>query len=108
MGRAIKTREPVWTTTARADLVEDHLYIAQDNPVAADRFVLDFDAKVRSFAQRGLSGVKRDEFGRDVRSFVYRDRVIVFLITDEELTVLRVLHGHQDISAIHFKHEEEN
>lgn len=41
-----------------------------------------------------------------LRSITYRERVIFFRIGESDLTVLRVLHGHQDISAKDFKQEE--
>jgi toxin ParE1/3/4 len=96
----------VWTTTASEDLLEDYIYIARANPAAADRFVFDIDEKVRSFSHGGLTGIKRDELGTGLRSFAYRERIIVFLINDQELIVVRILHGHQDISAKNFEQEE--
>jgi plasmid stabilization system protein ParE len=41
-----------------------------------------------------------------LRSISYRERVIFFRIDETDLTVLRVLHGHQDIPASDFKQEE--
>ncbi|KQO75342.1 type II toxin-antitoxin system RelE/ParE family toxin [Rhizobium sp. Leaf262] len=102
----MKARKPFWTTAAREDLFDDHIYIALENPAAADRFVFDLEAKVRAFAEGGLTGVKREELGPSLRSFTYQKRIIVFQATEEELIVLRVLHGHQDLSAIDFKQEE--
>ncbi|WP_046600195.1 type II toxin-antitoxin system RelE/ParE family toxin [Neorhizobium galegae] len=101
----MKTRDAVWTTTARADLIEDHAYISLENPPAADRFVLDIFAKVHSFAELGLTGVER-EFGTGIRSFAYRERIIFFRISETELTVLRVLHGHQNVSPDDFTTNE--
>lgn len=87
-------------------LFDDHIYIALENPVAADRFVFDLEAKVRAFADGGLTGVRRAELGQGLRSFTYQKRIVVFKATEEELIVLRILHGHQDLSAIDFKQEE--
>ncbi|MQB02892.1 type II toxin-antitoxin system RelE/ParE family toxin [Agrobacterium tumefaciens] len=41
-----------------------------------------------------------------LRSIAYRERVIFFRVDEADLTVLRVLHGHQDISVKDFKQEE--
>ncbi|WP_332303562.1 type II toxin-antitoxin system RelE/ParE family toxin [Rhizobium sp. GR12] len=102
----IKFRTPIWTTRARLDVAEDHAYIETENPVAADRLVLDIFSKIESVAALGLSGVSRSGYGVGLRSISYRERVIFFRIDEADLTVLRVLHGHQDISASDFKQEE--
>ena len=94
------------TTRARRDLAEDHAYIETENPLAADRFALDIFNKIESIAALGLSGVSRSGYGAGLRSIAYRERVIFFRVDENELTVLRVLHGHQDISANDFKQEE--
>ncbi|WP_395774825.1 type II toxin-antitoxin system RelE/ParE family toxin [Agrobacterium pusense] len=96
----------MWTTRARQDVAEDHAYIAMENPAAADRLALEIFDKVESLAALGLSGVSRSSYGAGLRSIAYRGRVIFFRVNENELTVLRVLHGHQDISADHFKQEE--
>ncbi|MRG64404.1 type II toxin-antitoxin system RelE/ParE family toxin [Rhizobium pusense] len=99
----------MWTTRARQDVAEDHAYIAVENPAAADRLALEIFDKVESLAALGLSGVSRSSYGAGLRSIACRDRVIFFRVNENELTVLRVLrvlHGHQDISADHFKQEE--
>jgi toxin ParE1/3/4 len=54
----------------------------------------------------GLTGVSKEDFGSGVRSIAYRERLIFFRVEDTELVILRVLHGHQDISDIDFKQEE--
>ncbi|UIK06743.1 type II toxin-antitoxin system RelE/ParE family toxin [Neorhizobium galegae] len=86
-------------------MIEDHAYISLENPPAADRFVLDIFAKVHSFAELCLTGVER-EFGTGIRSFAYRERIIFFRISETELTVLRVLHSHQNVSPDDFTTSE--
>ena len=87
-------------------MLDDHAYLDPINPVAADRLVLDIFAKVQSIADLGISGSARPEFGEGMRSITYRERIIFFHVSDSELTVLRVLHGHQDISPDYFKTDE--
>ncbi|WP_421362646.1 type II toxin-antitoxin system RelE/ParE family toxin [Agrobacterium rosae] len=105
-GLVIKTRSPVWTTTARLDVAKDHAFIADQNLAAADRLARDIRRKVHSIAELGLTGVSKEDFGHGVRSIAYRERLIFFRVEDTELVILRVLHGHQDISDIDFKQEE--
>ena len=87
-------------------MFEDHAYPELNNPFAADRLVLDIFAKVQSMADLGISGSARPEFGEGMRSIAYRERIIFFHVSDSELTVLRVLHGHHDISPDYFKTDE--
>ncbi|MDE1159179.1 MAG: type II toxin-antitoxin system RelE/ParE family toxin [Neorhizobium sp.] len=102
----MKSREPVWSTAARADLFAHHDYIARDNPLGADRFFLDIYRKVERYSRTGLTGTNRGEFGNGIRGFSYRQRVIFFTVSDTALTILRVVHGHQDISPDFFKTDE--
>ncbi|WP_146051359.1 type II toxin-antitoxin system RelE/ParE family toxin [Agrobacterium rosae] len=99
----IKSRSPVWTTAARLDVAKDHAFIADQNLAAADRLVRDIRRKVHSMAELGLTGVAKEDFGSGVRSIAYLERLIFFRVQDTELIIL---HGHQDISDIDFKQEE--
>jgi len=88
-------------------VVEDHDHIAFYNPVAATAFARDIFTKMRTTASLGLTGVDRSEYRAGLRSLAYRERIIFFQITETELTVIRVLHGHQDISPAHFMNIED-
>lgn len=101
----MKRRRLVITAQALNDLLADHNYIAQFNPVAARRFLDDMNVKMISLARHGITGVPRS-YVPNLRAFPYRDRCIYFVVDDKKLYVLRVLHGHQDISAEDFKQEE--
>lgn len=47
-------------------------------------------------------GVARPEHGQGLFAIAYRDRIIFFRASESELTVVRVLHGHKDISPEDF------
>jgi toxin ParE1/3/4 len=57
------------TAQAEADLIEIWLYIAQDNPRAADRLLDTLDEKSWALASSPGLGVRRAEIAPDVRSF---------------------------------------
>lgn len=101
----MKRRRLVVTARALDDLLADHNYIARFNPVAARRFLDDINVKMISLARYGITGVPRS-FAPNLRAFPYRDRCIYFIVDDKKMCVLRVLHGHQDISSDDFKQEE--
>lgn len=88
-------------------MAKDHAYIALQNVISADHLALEILRKVNSIANLGLTGVSRHEFGVGIRSVAYRERLIFFRVEEDELIVLRILHGHQDISTKDFKQEED-
>ena len=92
--------------TARADLRAIHRYIAQQDPLAADRFVLDVHAKLLQLADLGLTGIRRNEVSAGLRSFAYRERAVYFRLTDSHLHIIRILHGRQDLSPDDFTESE--
>ncbi|WHA40276.1 type II toxin-antitoxin system RelE/ParE family toxin [Agrobacterium larrymoorei] len=102
----MKRRRLVVSHRALSDLLVDHNYINQFNPTAAKRLLKDINSKMISLAHSGMTGVPRD-YVKGLRAFPYRDRCIYFLVNDEVLHILRVLHGHQDISPEDFKQEED-
>lgn len=102
----IKSREPIFSRAARADLRSIYKYIAAENPRAAAAFVLDIDLKIRSIAQSGFPGVARDEIGQRLRALPYRDRCIYFRVKDSHILIVRILHGRQDLSSKDFPESE--
>lgn len=83
------------------DLLGIYEYIAQFDQIAAKRFLDDINGKIEWIAKLGITGSPRD-FIPGLRAFPYRKRCIYFFIDDEELTVLRVLHGRQKIVPADF------
>ena len=103
----IKQRRLIWTETARSDLIEAYRYLAELNEQAADRLILGLQAKARMLAESGVTGRDRGDLAPEVRSTVYRSRILFFRVTPETLTILRVLHVHQDLSADLFDEEQQ-
>lgn len=79
-----------------------YTYIAQDNPVAAERFVDDVVRQMYKIAELGLSGAPRDWIRPGLRAFPYRQRCIYFRMDDDRVVIVRVLHGSQDIDRQEF------
>lgn len=88
-------------------MFDDYLYISQDNPAAADAFVLDMEARLRSIGELGLTGRSRDDLKLGLRSISYRERIVFFVIDDLHVTVMRILHSHQNITADDFTESED-
>ncbi len=102
----IKSRTPIFSRAARADLRSIYTYIAHQNPDAAARFILDINLKIRSIAETGFPGVARSELNVDLRALPYRDRCIYFRVEETRIHVIRILHGRQDISSKDFPESE--
>lgn len=102
----IKSRKPVFSRMARADLRSIFKYIAAENPQAAASFVIDINLKIRSLAHSGFTGVARGEIAQALRGLPYSDRCIYFRVTDSHIYIVRILHGRQDISCEDFPESE--
>ena len=88
------------TTQAHLDLVRIALHIADENPLAADRWLDVIEEKCRLLAQMPGVGRKRDELGPGVRGLPVGDFVIFYRAFEDGIQVLRVLHGARDIPEI--------
>lgn len=96
----MKPRRLVLSTDARADLTDIWFYIAERNPLNADRFARYPQRKCQKLADAPEMGRKRDELAPGLRSFVVKNYVIFYRIKDEALEIVRVLSALRDIEAI--------
>lgn len=69
------------STAAVADLDELWLYVAEDNPVAADRYVDELTARCQLLGRNPEIGRPRDELADGLRSFSYRNHLIGLTVT---------------------------
>ena len=85
---------------ARADLVEIGDFIAQDNPGRALSFLAEIEAKMLEAAERPESFPARDDVCAGLRSARHGRYLIFFLNDDDEVQIVRVLHGARDLPRI--------
>jgi toxin ParE1/3/4 len=84
---------------AEADLLEIWLYIAEDSPMNADRFLDKLHDKARKLAETDL-GVERSELGEGMKSFPV-DRYVLFYRHKGACTELvRVLTSSRDTRLV--------
>lgn len=84
------------TQSAEEDLEEIWTYIAEDNPEAADRFVLNLEEKAQTleqFPQRCPLIPENEFLGRRYRHLILDRYRVVFRISKETVFVLRIVHG---------------
>ena len=87
------------TTQAEQDLEDIWVYIAMDNPGAADRLLDALQAQCRLLAAQPHMGRERRELAPGLRSFPFRRYVIFYLPLPDGIDVVRVLHSAVDIEA---------
>jgi plasmid stabilization system protein ParE len=89
------------TPAADKDLLEIWIYIADDNPSAADDVENDILAACQRVADRpDLGHFRRDLTDRPLRFFAVRQKyLLVYDPATEPLQVVRILHGSRDANA---------
>lgn len=85
---------------ARADLDEIWLYIAQDNPDAADKFIRAIVSRFPKFAAMPELGRRREELSPQLRSFPVGRYVIFYRPMENGIEVFRILHGARDLPPL--------
>lgn len=88
------------TRRARRDILDIWQYIAQDNELAADRFI---DLLVRHFGLLGSSpyaGRRRDDLRKGYRGFPVGQYLILYRATKTGVTIMHVVHGRRNLQAL--------
>jgi len=87
-----------WTDTAEAHLDAIYAYIAQDSPQYAMRMVDRLTRRSQQIADFPLSGRKVPEYEADqIREVIEGPYRIIYHIKPNQIDVLAVIHGSQDI-----------
>ncbi len=85
---------------AKADLEEIWLFIAQDNPEAADRFIRTIVSRFPTLASMPYLGRLREELSARLRSFPVSNYVIFYRPLEDGIQIVRVLHGARDLPPL--------
>ena len=87
-----------WTETAERHLDAIHAYIAQDSPRYALLMVDRLTRRSQQIADFPLSGRKVPEYEMDhIREVIEGPYRIIYYIKPDQIDVLAVIHGSQDI-----------
>jgi toxin ParE1/3/4 len=90
------TRPPI----VESDLLEIWLYIAEDNPTAADKLLDSIDDACQLLAKSPNAGRARPELGPEVRSHAVGRYVIYYRKSREGIELIRVLSGYRDLAGL--------
>ena len=85
---------------ANVDLEEFWLYIAQDDPNAADNFIDGLTERFEALCHSPSMGAACPELAENLRRFPIRGYVIFYSVRGDVLVIERVLHGARDIEAL--------
>ena len=88
------------STAARQDFDQIWLYIATDDPIAADRFLSHIGERCQSYAHQPQLGEARSNLGRHLRCFSVGNYVVYYRPTSDGIEIARVLHGARDIQQL--------
>ena len=91
--------ELIISPEAEADLIEIWLYIAEDSPVNADRFLDKLNDKAQKLAETDL-GVERPELGEGMKSFPVDRYVLYYRPIDNGAELVRGLVSSRDTRLV--------
>ncbi len=90
-----------WSLTAGNDLQEIEDFIARDSALHAITFVDRIVESAENFLKTPHIGRIVPEFNRpDLREVIFRNYRIVYLVQDDVVFILRVVHGSRDLLAL--------
>ncbi|MCP4411404.1 MAG: type II toxin-antitoxin system RelE/ParE family toxin [Gammaproteobacteria bacterium] len=93
-------KDLILSPEAEQDLVDIWLYIAEDSPANADRYVDKLYKKGLLLAENPKIGTERNELMNELRSFPVDHYVLYYRERAQELEMIRVLHASRDIYSI--------
>lgn len=85
---------------AEQDLLDIWLYIAEDSPVNADRFLDRVEQKVLKLAEFKEIGVDRPELAPNLKSCPVDRYILFYRAKTGGIELVRVLHGSRDINQV--------
>jgi toxin ParE1/3/4 len=81
------------TAQAEEDLIDIWLYIAQDNPAAADRLLDEIEEKFVLLASQPYLGPARPDIAEECRYFPVGSYLILYRIIPDGIEIVRVVQG---------------
>ena len=86
--------------TSEEDLIDIWLYIAEDQPVNADRLLDRLNEAMIKLTEMPKMGVERSELIKGLRIYPLGKYILYYRIKDNDLEVVRVLSSSRDIDSI--------
>ncbi len=93
-------RQITRSTLAESDYRAIIEYLLNHSEPAADKFARDLTSRLRMVADQPRMGRVRDDLASGVRSIVVGRYVIFYRHSDDEIIVIRIIHGSRDIPRV--------
>jgi len=91
----------VRTPAAKQDLLDIWGYYARvGSPDVADATLRELDLAIREIPINTLLSRDRSELMAGLRFVLVRPHIVFFLVSNEEIRIMRILHGRRDFPAI--------
>lgn len=87
---------------AEIDLIDIWLYVADDQPVNADRLLDRLNNAVLKLVDTPGMGVDRPDVGCDVKGFPVGNYVVYYRVKQDQFELVRVLSASRDIDQLHW------
>jgi toxin ParE1/3/4 len=85
------------TPRAGRDLEEIWFFVAQDDPVAADRWLDTLEEKLSLIADNPLMGAARPDIAPELRYHPVGRYLLLYRLVSGGIEVVRVVHGTRDL-----------
>ena len=84
---------------AESDLDNIWLYIAQDNPTAADRLIDKIVGRAWTYAENPSAGRSRDDLIAGLHCFPMDAYVVFYVPIEGGIRLVRIMHGARDVNS---------
>lgn len=88
------------TDTARDDLAAIWVYIAADSDTLADHFIDEIETRFLPLLDYPETGADRSALAPGIRVAFCQKYAIYYTHSHQDVTILRVVHGAQDVAAL--------
>jgi addiction module RelE/StbE family toxin len=93
-----------WAEPAELDLGDIYAYIARDVPIYAEQLIDRIIETVYLLHEQPLMGREVPEAEReDVRELIFQNYRIIYLVKDDYLYIVAVIHGSRDLTRMDHK-----
>lgn len=88
------------TAQAEEDQIEIWIYIAQDNPAAADRLLDQINDKILLLAEQPELGPSREDIAPELRYLPVGNYLILYRIISDGIEIVRVVQGARNLKSL--------